>query len=350
MSLALLEALDERRAFEATHRFTDLGSFHIPFDDLTGTGGTEGALKATAERGGTVALTGRSGAGKSSVIASVLGPLAEDLAVDLLPLRIPVAAEDAATATDPGAFSRHLLRTVVRYSSEILSDDERRLLSRSAANQVSSEGSQRTARFSVGTPKLLADVGLATEVKSGAEQFVNESSAGDAVEGVARLVEVFRSHGREPFLIIDDSDRWVRIGGHDLRPVADAFFMQVVPVLAREAGCGFVIAVHDEYLDLPSYQQAQQLLSRVVALPLAENACAAITAILDRRIELATLNGSAEALLEAQALELLAERYREDRSLRRMLATVDRATQRGCADSVDALSPDLVQTALADLL
>lgn len=349
MSFELLEALDDARAFEATHRFEDLGDFHVPFDLLTGTNSTEASLQRLAERRGKVALVGPSGAGKSSVIASVLGPLAEALAEEVIPLRIPVAATDPETATEPGAFSRHLLRTVIRYSTEILSEKERETLARAATNQVSTQGRQRSRRFSVGAPQLVADVGLATEVKSGAEQFVDEPTAGDAVEGAARLVEVFRAHGREPFLIIDDSDHWIRIGDKNLLEVADAFFTRIVPMLAREVGCGFVVAVHDEYLDLASYREARGLLSRAIELPTPADTAAAIAAVLKRRMELAGVEAVLADLLEETATEMLAKRYAENRSLRKMLQTVDRATQMGCTDRVAAIGPELVQAAFAEL-
>jgi ABC-type transport system involved in cytochrome bd biosynthesis fused ATPase/permease subunit len=117
MSLELLEALEEARAFEATHRFEHLSDFHVPFDSLTGSESTEFPLRMLAEREGKVALVGPSGAGKSSVIASVLGPLAEELDEKIVPLRIPVATLRDEAATDPTTFARHLLETVVRYSS-----------------------------------------------------------------------------------------------------------------------------------------------------------------------------------------------------------------------------------------
>jgi Cdc6-like AAA superfamily ATPase len=349
MSLVLLQALEDARAFEATHRFDDLSVYHVPFDHLTGSETTETALRMLAAREGKVALVGPSGAGKSSVIASVLGPLAEELEEKVVPLRIPVALIGDATATEPTLFTRHLLETVVRYSSEILAPDERALLSRSAADQVSTQGRERSHRFSVGAPKLVADAGVAAEVKSGAEQFVNEQSGGAAIEGAARLVEIFRSHGREPFFVIDDSDRWIRAAGKDQINVADAFFAGVVPLLARELGCGFVVAVHDQYLDLESYRQAKQLLSRVISLPLPDDSIGAIEAILDRRMEVVGVDDRATDLLEPQALERLAALYCENRSLRMMLATVNRATQLGCSDRAEAISIDLIQTALADL-
>lgn len=350
MSLELLEDLEAVRAFEPTHRYEDLSTFHVPFDLLTGDALTEGALRKVAESGGRAALVAPSGAGKSSVIASVLGPLVEDLAEEIVPLRIPVAATDAETATEPRAFTQHLIRTVIRYSTEILEPKELAAMRRSAADQLSVQGPQRSRRWAVGAPKLVADAGFAAEIKSGAEQVNDEISAGETVEAVARLVELFRAHGREPFFVIDDSDRWIRIEGTDLLDVASAFFRQIVPLLAREVGCGFAIAVHDDYVELESYQAAQEQLSRIISVPMPADAIKAVSTILNRRIELAGLDASGNELIDAAAIEMLAERYEADRNLRRMLATVNRATQRGCADGVNALGPDLIQTARADLL
>jgi len=348
MSLGLLEALEDTRAFEATHRFEHLSEFHVPFDELTRSETTESTLRALAARRGKVALVGPSGAGKSSVIASVLGPMAEELAEEVIPLRIPVAALDIETATEPMAFAQHLLRTVIRYSTEILTAEESVALSRSAADQVSSEGAGRTHRFSIGAPKLLLDLGFASEVKSEAEQFV-EQGGGPALEGATRLVELFHAHGREPFLIIDDSDHWIRVAGKDLTATADGFFLHVVPFLTREIGCGFVLAIHDQYLELQSYREAGVLLSRTIRLPRPAEARSAIIAILERRMEVAELSANWSDVLDPAAIYLLAELYEENRSLRRMLATVDRATQLGCTDRVETISAELIQTALADL-
>lgn len=348
MSLDLLEALEDARAFEATHRFEHLSEFHVPFDELTGNNTTEGPLRTSAERRGKVALIGPSGAGKSSVIASVLGPLAEELAEEVVPLRIPVAALDAETATEPAAFAQHLLRTVIRYSTEILTPEERAILSRSAADQVSEERGGRSRRISVGAPKLLVDLGFASEVKADAEQFVEQGGTA-ALEGAARLVEIFQLHGRQPFLIIDDSDRWIRIAGKDPTEIANGFFLQVVPFIAREMGCGFVIAIHDQYLDLQSYREGSVLLSRTIRLPMPPDARSAIAAILERRMEVAESIPRWSDVLDSAAIDLLAELYRETGSLRRMLATVDRATQLGCTDGVETISVEMLQTALADL-
>lgn len=349
MSLALLEALEDARVFEATHRFEHLSEFHVPFDELTQSEATESVLRTLAERQGRVALVGPSGAGKSSVIASVLGPLVEELAEEVVPLRIPVAAVDAKTATEPTAFAQHLLRTVIRYSTEILTPEERVLLSRSAADQVNTKSVGRSHRFSVGAPKLLLDLGFASEVKAGAEQFVDEQHGGVALEGAARLIELFHAHGRLPFLIIDDSDRWIRVAGKDPTEIANGFFLQVIPFLAREMGCGFVIAIHDQYLELESYREAGVLLNRTIRLPELPDPRSAIASILERRMQIAGSPGRLNDAIDSAAIDLLAEIYQQNGSLRKMLATVDRAIQLGCTDRVKTVSAELIQTALADL-
>jgi len=349
MSLEQLEALDMTRTFEATHRFEDLGMFHVPFDHLTESNSTEASLKAMAERGGKVVLAGPSGAGKSSVIASVLGPLAENLSEEIVPLRIPVAALNAETATEPRAFAQHLVRTVIRYSTEILSEDERQEMRRAAADATSTKEAERARRWTVGAPKLIMDGGFASEVKSGAEELNEELTAGGAIDAVARLVAIFRAHGREPYFVIDDSDRWIRIEGTDLLEVANAFFRRIVPMLAREIGCGFVFAAHDEYLTLESYRSARELCSQVIHLPTPPHPGDAIFAILDRRIGLAGVNAMSAELFDQGAIDALVERYVDNRSLRGMLSTVDRATQLACTERIAPITSDLIQTALADL-
>jgi Cdc6-like AAA superfamily ATPase len=350
VSLALLEGLDSQRVFESTLRFEDLAEFHVPFDLLVGDEATEATLRDLAEHQGKVALIGPSGSGKSSVIASVLGPLAEDLADDLVPIRIPVAATNATTIQQPVAFAQHLLRTVIRYASEIIPADERMALERSAADQITATGRERSTRINVGAPRILTDTGLSTEVRSGAEQIINEVSASGAIGSMPRLAEIFRARGREPLWIIDDSDRWLRIGGEDQTEVAEAFFRRIVPMLAREIDCGFVIAVHEQYLGLAAYRESRPLLSRVIDVPTPPDPRAAIATIVDHRMGLFFgPEAGTDELIDESGLDLLATNYSEGRSLRNVIATLNRATQLACTDRVEKVDRNLIQTALADL-
>ena len=55
----------------------DLGVYHVPFSRLVGTSHIEGTLLDACRRFERVAVIGDSGTGKTSLTASVLGPLAQ---------------------------------------------------------------------------------------------------------------------------------------------------------------------------------------------------------------------------------------------------------------------------------
>ncbi len=110
MSVGALLTMREAHVFDPAPRHDDLYLFHVPFDELTGSGSCEQAVGAALRRGERVALVGGSGAGKSSVISAVLNPLVEHLA----PLPVPVAIEVAAVASSTVAFDFLLFSTVAR--------------------------------------------------------------------------------------------------------------------------------------------------------------------------------------------------------------------------------------------
>jgi Cdc6-like AAA superfamily ATPase len=350
MSLERLTELDDLRAFEATHRYEDLELYHVPFDDLTDSAETEGRLARMAASNGRVALIGPSGSGKSSVLASVLGPLVEALPANVIPLRIPVAAADEATVTEPRAFAQHLIRTVIRHASpEGFTEAERQELEQAIADVRRAGGREKTRRFSFGAPRLLLDTGFASEVHSGGREIEQRLDAGDVVAETARMVALFRSHDREPFFVIDDSDTWLKIAGADLTHVANAFFNRNVRMLAKELGCGFVVVVHDHYLELPGYREVQPFFSTVISIPRFTEPQAAIKRILSRRLELAEVTAGVGDVLDTGALSLLADHYGEAQNLRRVLAAIDRSVQHACSDGVAPVTQELVRTALAEL-
>lgn len=347
MSLERLLELDERRAFESTHRYEDLELFHVSFDELTGGRDTEAALGRMAENGGRASLVGPSGSGKSSVMSSVLGPLVEDLPEHALPLRIPVAATGEETVTEPRAFAQHVVRTVIRYASpEPLTRAERDTLEAGVADVRRRRRGERGVRGSLGAPREVLDAGLAAELKSGGEEIEERLGAGDVVPELAHMVAIFRSHDRDPFLVIDDSDTWLRIGGTDLTTVANAFFTRVVRMLAKELDCGFVVAVHDDYLELEGYREIRAFLSTEIRIPRLDPAVEGVGRILARRIELAEVEAEPVELFEGGALGRLAAAYEDDSSLR---ATADRSVQHACSDGVAPVTSELVRTALAEL-
>jgi hypothetical protein len=352
MSLEQLVALDERRAFEATHRFEDLDLLHVPFDDLTGGSGTEAVLTRMAGRAGRIAVVGGSGSGKSSVMASVLGPLAEELPESVVPLRIPVAGEPDETVTQPHAFAAHLITVITRWASpELFTPAQRESLELAAAERRSRFGKQTARKFNLGTPGWLADARFAIEVQAAGEEVENRVSTADAVFELGRLFELFRAHGLEPLVVIDDSDTWLRVPEWDRSDLAAGFFTENVRMLAKDLDCGFVLAVHTEYLDIPAYRQSASLLSTTVTIPRFEpGAVDALSRIFEHRITVHRVDAELNEVIDAEALQALEEHYYGGArtSLRNVLNVVDRALQHACSDGSPKITKQLVAQGLSE--
>lgn len=349
MSRELLAELDDARAFEATRRFEDLDIFHVPFDELTGSPATEAVLIRLAGSCGRVGVVGPSGSGKSSAIASVLGPFAEVLPESVIALRVPVAAADRDEVTEPRRFAQHLAGTVLRYSTEILSEKERAALAQGVAELRRVGQQQRSRGWTVGAPRLLADAAFSAQVQGAAREVESRLPTGEILQAVQRIVDTFRANDHEPFLIIDDSDTWVRIAGEDRTAIANEFFDRVVRMLAKDLDCGFVVAIHDEYEALEGYRAIQGMLSAVIRVPEMPAPEPAAARIIERRLELAGATGTLDELITASAVAALADGYRNDHSIRNLLRAVDRALQHASSDGLDVLGEDVVRAALAEL-
>ena len=353
MSYEQLLDLDARRAFEATHRFEDLALFHVPFDELTGTPATEAVLTRMAGREGRVAIVGGSGSGKSSIIASVLGPFADELPEEVVPLRIPVAGEPDETVTQPKAFVRHLIATITRWASpEMFSHAEREELERGASQDRLRRGTETTRKFHIGAPAWFADAGFALEVRTTGEDIAMSASTVDVVAESRRMIDLFRAHGKVPLFVIDDSDHWLRIPELDRSPLANEFFTQNVRTMATELACGFVLAVHDDYLDYPGYIETEDLFSTIIHVPWFEtgSAAAPISRIMQHRIDVHQVVASVEEVFDAEALTGLEWHYFTGAggSLRDVLQVADRSIQHACSDAEQTVTKQLVIQALTE--
>lgn len=101
----------------------DLGVYHVPFTELAGDGHVEQTLGDGCRRYERIAIVGDSGTGKSSLTASVLGPLAEGVA----PVVVPVAIEPNETVREPRAMFAHVAAVIARVATDAaaLSPSER---------------------------------------------------------------------------------------------------------------------------------------------------------------------------------------------------------------------------------
>lgn len=349
MSYQGLLEVEASSAFEPTRRFEDLAFYHVAFDELNGDERTEFTLRRLVGNRGRVAVLGPSGSGKSSVIASVFGPLSMELPENFIPLRIPVAAEVDEVVTEPGALARHVVRYVTRWASrERFSEPEQQVFERGVAEVRRRAGTRRTREYHVGLPFWLANVEFARQVQSTGDDFETRTSGADAIEHLKEMVSLFDSHGFFPIFVFDDSDTWLRIPGFDRANIATAFFMKNVRMMCKEVAAGLVFAVHTDYLELDGYKEAAQMLSAEIPIPRFSNPRLAVEKILQDRLVVAEVSGETSDVIDDAAIAHLAGYYEGGRTIRDLLRVMQRALQDALSDSHDQITGQLIQRAMGE--
>ena len=322
MTRAKLEQLRAKNALPHTLRYDQLAPYHVPFDTLTGNTKVEGELAHRLPLRGRVALIGASGSGKSSALAWALANHAPE---NLAALRIPIALADDETVQSTEGFARHVLRRII--ATARLEQGETSELRNRAADTVRRRGSERRGARRVGIRAGVFSGDLTRELSQSSDEFEEQIRAGEVVEGLQRLIDLFRAREAEPLLVLEDTDTWIA-RPHDQLPaqLADAFFARNVRMLASEIDCGFILAVHTSYLDLPSYQELAPRLERIHVPPLAHPETG-LDRILTRRLQLAELDLTPKDIFEPAALTVLANIYEDQPDLRRTIATAATAVR-----------------------
>jgi energy-coupling factor transporter ATP-binding protein EcfA2 len=335
LSQEALAALREGNALAQTLTFEQLEAYHVPFDEMTGAQTVEGQFLYWSTCQGRVALIGDSGAGKSSVMASVFGALSEDLPPGLVPTRIPVELAGDSAITEVGDFGRHIVRHILNWAApEALTENQQQALEGQLSTMESRTGRRRRVGFSLGASRLLpVDASLSGDLTGAATDFERQLGNGDVVLALKRLVALFRARGLEPFLVFDDTDAWLQLPGQEdaARKLASGFFSNNIRMLTREIDCGFALAVHRSYLALPAYQGLADSLE-AIELPVLPDPVAAIKAILQRRIDIDELGVALEDVFDDQAVETLASSYADVPDLRRVMAIAGLAVRKAHDD------------------
>jgi hypothetical protein len=321
MSIELLAHLQRAHAFEPVPARHDMPDLHVRFDELTSSTTCEDSAYNSLTRGERVALVGESGAGKSSVIASVMGPLVEGLA----PLPIPVTTSPDAMASG-SAFVRHVISTVAR-----LVDLSQPRGSANAQNIVARSRDQpareRTLSMHV-APKWLQDgvvqgVDLGVDLRTVTAQTM--VTADEIFDYGREMIAIVRDAGLMPVLVLDDANR-------------DMFFGTIVRTIAEELRVSMIVAVHPAYLADPAYVDARAgFLDTAITVPHIPSS-AGIGRMLSRRAAIALDRDEADEealigdIIEASALDQLFQHYSTHRHSIRAVIQVAHASLTAAVD------------------
>jgi hypothetical protein len=335
VSNQVLNRLLDVHAFDGSPLHVDMPAYHVPFDDRGRRGCESGVVRAarSAER---IGLQGPIGCGKTSVLRYAL----DDPDTDLAPIWVSVAFDDDAVVLDVRRFAAHLIQSVVRDAQRAgtLKPGERDAILSASAARRPLPGSERRLASRLAARFWVASGDLSREVTATLAGVNLDRPAGEVLETVNRALEAIAMAGRQPVIVIDDSDSFTRrLGSKWSRDeLVSGFFGPVLRSLT-ELHAGVVVAVHTAYLEMPAFEQARNehgAMERLIAVPPVVSG--QLARILDRRIGMAVDAGRKQALTDP-AVEALAElnRTRTGRNLRTTLgiahaalvAAVDRGAE-----------------------
>lgn len=336
-----LLALQRAHAFDPVPLRAGVHSQHVPFDTLTGTATTEVELARGVRGIERVAVAGRTGVGKTSLIGYVCAELSNEVA----PLRIPVDAEDDETVTDPGAFCRHLIRTLARHLADARQVDPKTRAELLAGTATRVGLSKKSVRKSgIGLPKWMFNLDLAGDVESVATVDVDRSAA-EHIAQARDIVGAIAARDLVPVLVIDDSDAWLATAVGDRTSVIAPFFGRVIRVLAEELTAGIVVAVHDRYFELNAFPRGRGFLEQVIHVPGLPDV-GAVAAILEARTGEAA-EVPVEDVLTEGGIAALHDGYQlVDGNIRSMLLVAHTALQVACEDEADRITRRHVEVAV----
>lgn len=248
----LLAVLQARQAFAPVAQPGYRTHLYVPFEELVG-GRHESLLRESFENTQRVALIGPIGSGKSSLIEYVTSTGADVFA----PIWISVGHESDEMLRDPPEFARHLIREVVRWArdSQAMADEQRRALLAETTPTLPTVMHAQRQDFSLKLALGWLNPGFGHELEETVADPAVERNRGEFVASLDRLVELIRDDlDRVPIVIIDDSDRWLRLDGTLRDTLLDGFFVDTCRMLA-ERNWAVAMAIHPDYCATRGYRE-----------------------------------------------------------------------------------------------
>jgi hypothetical protein len=297
------------QAFASTRTFVDLARFHVDFDAMVGGADIDGRLRRTLERNGRVAVLGRPGAGKSSLLASLLSPPPE-LGHHYAPVRLSIGGESRREHLgDP----RHLGgRIIADLAANYLEPADAIALRERGAPIVHISGPSETVRSQVGNNFAQ----LSREVRQAAESFDVERTQAEVLAAVSSALEpLVQLETLTPVLLLEDADGLLnlpRVAPNDRPDIANEFFGFGLTPLLQALEIPVLIAAQPRYQDLDGFHAFRSnMLDVTVDVPAPSGfAEHGVRLLLSRAIAEAGSARSIDSVFEASAMTtLLALRY-----------------------------------------
>src|SRR6185312_7338852 len=232
MSNEILTQLLGAHAFDGSPLHVDMPAFHVPFDDR-GRRGTESGVLRAAKSAERLGVKGPIGCGKTSLLRYTL--------------------DDPQVVLDVRRFAAHLIQSIVRDAQRAgtLTARDRDAILAAAAARRPLPGNERRLASKLAAKFWVANAELAGEVTSTLAGVDLQRPAGEVLENVNRALEAITVGGRQPVILVDDSDSFTRRhgSGRSRDQLVGAFFGTVLRALT-ELHAGLIVAVHDEYLEM----------------------------------------------------------------------------------------------------
>ncbi|MGD8486990.1 MAG: hypothetical protein PVH07_10165, partial [Chloroflexota bacterium] len=284
--------------------------YHVPFDELTDTTSVEARLGEAVRSGERVAVMGDSGAGKSSLVSHVLGPMAEGVA----PLVVPVRTLDR-DAARPERVADELLATVPHYLERIGRLGDTDMLAGATRHVTAREDYSGGLRLALPwlQGELARDLGRQVEVDLPIPLGAKADALRAAFDRIAR-------DGLQPIIVFDDTDRWL---GTSDEATVEGFFTESLRWLT-DLPVSVVVATHHAYV--PDHETRRRRLAfvptRIDIPPLPGSG--ALAEVLARRVDRNCVDtpfaGSGTSdVFEDEALGALLQDYPAPDSLRQVM-------------------------------